>query len=314
MPLNFQLFQLVLADTPIAYLVSIPIIAFGWSLHKISTMSEYSDTKLNQYRWIGIFLSLIIGMIWVVSFYSFKIFFFRYDLGLLLWGIWSIAIGLVFWGYSAFRALRIPVIYLLLGWPPLYITIINWVNPFLSFWSIHLLNVFIGSGRWIRYTGSGIYSVISNSGSHVLVSVSYACSGSDSVMAMLVLFPVLYILMKVGFSKKVGLLLLSGVLVFLLNVVRIILIFLSLHWVGYQFAFNVVHPLLGPIFFVIVIFLLSIFALRSTVPTSNVKPKLSLPNPSLWQIVALLSIAIITSIALSPIYWQPQLIPVEQLV
>lgn len=313
-PFIIPLFRQAFADTPIAYLIWIPIIAFGWSLRNLSYTEENKEKKNDRYRWIGNILSIVTALIWIIGAYYFGDFFFQFTFGLLFWGLWSITSAFVYWGKKAASSIIIPMLYLTLGWPPIYMTLIDWVNPILSNIAIRLLLDFTTFVTWIQFSGTDIFSVGSHAGKQVLVSVTYGCSGSDSVLTILVLFPVLFLLMKGNALLRIGLLFAGCIAVFILNIIRIFLIIFALHWIGYDFAFYVIHPLLGTTFFVAVILLLAIFGLRTnpnTIPPASATINL-LPLP--WFSRLLIAIATLVTIVLIPFYWHPNLMPISPLV
>ena len=313
-PFLIPLFRQAFADTPIAYLIWIPIVAFGWSIRKLSYTEENTKKTNDRYRWMGIFLSIGTALIWMVGAFYFGNFFFQFTFGLLLWGLWSISSALVYWGGEAVSAITFPMLYLTLGWPPIYMTLIDWVNPILSNLALRLLLSFTTLETWIQFKGTDIFSVVSRIGKPVLISVTYGCSGSDSVLTILVLFPVLFLLMRGNALLKIGLLIAGCLAVFILNIIRIFLIIFALHWIGYDFAFYVVHPLLGTVFFVMVIFIIALFGLRAPLTTAPPNPAKMSVLPSHWFSRLLIATSILVTIVLIPFYWHLNLIPISPLL
>ena len=268
-PFTLPLFQLSLSDSPRAYLIWIPFLAIAWSAWNLTTKPLPTEgANRLEGAGIGVFLSLVVlaGLIFGKS--ALPDWFFRYDIGLLGWPVWSLAMFWLVFGRKASRRAVLPLFYMLLGWPPIYEGIIALVNPVLAAIALKVMGDFGRMVSWMTIPKTeDVFDVLTGQGI-VHISVTSACSGSDTILAILVIFPLMLVLFQLTLLKKVLLVVAGCVLAFVFNLLRIITIISALHAFGYHFAMDILHPVLGTVLFIIIIGLLLAYGGRHVTTVS----------------------------------------------
>ena len=237
-----------LLDVPEAYLICIPVVAFFWmgfQLHR------YSQQRVRgPWHWPVVVL-VACGLILQWSFghgleTPFSTAF------LIFWPLWAGIVMAALYGRQVIALLWAPLFYLYLAWPPLYIAIINAINPFLQHASYSILNSFAHYFSWIQPGGVGSYGV--HYGSRwIVTNVTAACSGSDSLLALLAIFPVALLVFDNSFKRKALIVAVGCVLAFIGNNLRIMAVLWAIHMWGPYWGLDVIHPLLGPVIFILLL-------------------------------------------------------------
>ncbi len=112
------LWQNVLADTPIAYLIWIPLLAVLWGASGIRRSAPVNDdSELDGI--LGGGLLLVVGAALVIGPARWPYFFVMESAGLLLWPLWTLGMAWLLFGVGVTPALLGPLAYLLFSWPPL---------------------------------------------------------------------------------------------------------------------------------------------------------------------------------------------------
>lgn len=302
-PYTVPLFQGSLSDSPRAYLVWIPIMAFGWGLWNLQQgMVSPKGDKTPARRMLGIPLMVITGFFLVVGRFLSPEVFLGADIGLLLWPIWSLGLCWVLFGLGGTSKVVAPLTYLLLVWPPVFQMILSVVNP-----PLHGLAT--SAFRWLAHQvpwmHPGVQSdVIDVTWGHQMlthVSITQACSGSDSILALFILFPVVLVLFPIRPHIKALLVVIGTVLAFLENFIRIGIILWGLHLFGYRFAFDVLHPVLGAVLFLLIAVLLLVFGTRTQIRRSA-GSKHALQAPRTGLIITALALSMVVTAFLAPLY------------
>lgn len=242
-----------MGDTPLAYLTWIPVMAFywgGWNLHRIPFSQERSKFHFAS----GLFFVIGIGLIIIIWTYR--------DLALLLWPAWSVGVLWFVAGAGAVKRVWKPMLYLLLVCPPIYLKIVAMLSPSLERFTMIVVDTYSQFAAWIRpeVVPGGIGVSFENQ--WILVHVSTACSGADSILAVLILLPVMLVVFKTNVTRKILLVVVGSVLAVAANTARILIILTALHYYGMQFALHILHPILGAILFFTTIGLLVIYSSR----------------------------------------------------
>lgn len=256
-PFTFSLFNEALTDTPSAYLAWIPVLAFARAARSLWFMRLNRDSYNGYRRWPAYFVCAGLSATLTFAVDRQSAWLFRNDFGLLFWAIWATGLMYMLAGPRGVRVSWQPLLYLLTVWPPIYIHLVNILNPILSTLAIHCISRMGDMVHWIRLVNGTVFSVVNAHGGVTPVVISSACSGSDSILALIVLFPFTFVLIRGGLVRKITFTLLGCVMTLAMNLVRIVFIIMGLHWVGYGFAFKVLHPLLGPVLFLVVVLALA---------------------------------------------------------
>ncbi len=242
----WHLATVALADVPEAYLVCIPATAFPWSvwrLHAARVTPARADSAWP--RAVGIAMMAAVLVLALVAPRSLV-----EASALALWPVWAAGVLLVLAGPKALGAAWLPLVYLFLAWPPPYLALVALADPALVQATYGVLHRLAGSFAWMHPLGALPARIgVSTPKGSIVVDVTAACSGADSILALLVLLPVAMSLFRTTLWRRL-LLLVGGCLVaFVGNVIRLTLVMAAAHLVSAAFAFDVVHPLLGPVLF-----------------------------------------------------------------
>lgn len=296
----------LLADTPIADLMWIPLIALGWASWNIATTPQPSseDSDLNVIA--GAFLCIVAGATLVLAPERWPATFVYDHVGLLLWPVWIIGVTSLFWGVSATRRILAPMIYLLLVWPPIFEGIANTTQQVLVSWADAILTALARSVSWLQTAQpAGTYAVEYHH-HPFLVVVAQACSGADSLLGSAIIIPVIWFVFRGPIRNKAWLtgITLAGALV--INWVRLALIVLAVHVIGPGVTFSYIHPVLGFVLFALLVALVAgLFRpFHLTLPArQNTR---GLPLPSWGRVVTGSVLAVMTSALLVPLFSLPR--------
>ncbi len=241
----------LLADTPIADLIWIPIIALGWALWNILSGDplQPDDGEINLI--LGGMLAIITGTALVLAPERWPALFVHNHAGLLLWPFWILAMTWLFWGLAATRAILAPLTYLLLVWPPIFQALANATQNVLVHWAVGVLTFLSHHVQWLAPSlPAGTFSVWYHS-RPVLVVVAQACSGADSLLGSAIVIPVLWFAFKGSLRNKILISLIALIGALIINWIRLAVIVLSVHIIGPGITFSYIHPVLGFLLFAI---------------------------------------------------------------
>lgn len=301
-PYTIPLFQGSLSDSPRAFLVWIPILAFGWAVWNLVSGGKTTNVQFHQ-RILGVPLALIAGFFLCIGRFLWPSFFLGGDIGLLIWPLWAIALLWVLFGMQSVLIVSWPMLYLVFVWPPIYNEILSVVNPTLQ----HIAMIaFTWMGQFAPWMypvpHSHIVDVLWGTNQLTHVVITKACSGSDSILALLILFPVTLVMFSIKIRTKILLIVAGTLLAFIANLLRLAIIFLALHQFGFWFAFKVLHPILGTVFFLAVASGLLVIGTRKQMLETIQKEKRQFTSVK-WSRTFVFLLSIFVLLALSPMYF-----------
>jgi exosortase/archaeosortase family protein len=252
-PYALPLVRWALADTPLAYLVWVAPIAMLWAVDNIRRLPAYPDDgELNSL--MGGALLFTVGLALIGGPHLWPFVFTQDRLALLLWPLWALALAWLWFGVAVTPALIAPLSFLLLGWPPLMQVVAAHTQGALLALDRAVLSAATrlpGTVAWLRLASDASVVRIAYGHGWLPVAVASACSGADSVLAAIIVLP--FVL-----SRSVG----SGVLkvalvgatagaALVLNLLRVAVLLIALHLWGSAFTFGTLHPVLGPLLFLV---------------------------------------------------------------
>ena len=297
----------LLADTPIADLIWIPIIAMLWMVWNLYHWGPEGPDDAETNGIVGVFLALIVGAALVLAPERWPAFFVFNHGGLLLWPFWILAMTWIFWGLSATRRIIIPLVYLLLVWPPIFEGLANATQSILVKWAIDILVAFSHLVSWLKPGfATGTFSVLYHN-QPFLVVVAQACSGADSLLGSAIIIPALWFVFRGPWRNKLwlSLIALAGALV--LNWLRLAIIVGAVHIIGPSITFSYIHPVLGFFLFALlavgIILLLGPFHLRTPLPS---KVAGALTAPGYVRVIAAVITAGLTFALSIPLFSVPR--------
>lgn len=294
-----------LADTPIADLVWIPIIAIVWSLQAIhsGTRDYPDDGELNLI--LGGLLAAMVGFVLILAPARWPASAVYRHGALLLWPLWILAMSWLFWGLWATWRLVAPLLYLLLVWPPIFHQMANATQALLVRWATVILDALAHGLPWLARTREpGSFSIVYHHES-VLVVVAQACSGADSLLGAGILIPAVWFALAGRGIRKLGLSVLALVGALLINWVRLAILVTSVHVFGPRMTFGDIHPVLGLILFA----LLSVGLLALVRPLGLSVPafgRTALPLPGWSRIATAITLSGLTFLFLWPVFLLPE--------
>lgn len=251
-PYATPLWSGALADTPYAYLVWVPVFAFtwaGWTLRR--TLQYNDDAELNSI--IGIPMLIFCSILLITGMTQWQYYFVGQSIGLLIWPFWSLGLAWMMFGVGVTRYLYRPLSYLILTWPPLYTDIVNFTNPILLDFANRFVTAMEKGLPWL-HAGSALGTyIIHYVNQSITVYVTSVCSGADSLLAIVILFPIILVSFTGNFIRKTISLLLAIVLALLANWLRLAILIFSIHWFGPNFSLGILHPILGILLFMLMV-------------------------------------------------------------
>lgn len=238
-----------LSDVPTAYLIWIPGIAIAWMVWRVKSGMETEGHGLPRGR-----LAAGLGVAGVVLLIGFTIVPSSRISGLLLWPGWMALLLWAFFGRGSVRRCIWPLCYLLLAWPPIVLTLIRLVTPGLEGISWAVLLGLANHVHWVHaISRHPMVFLLEAGGRWTRVNITTACSGTDSVLALWILFPVALSVFPSTVWRKAIVLAAGSLLAVVANNLRILAILVSARHFGIFFGFQVVHVVLGPLLFVLVV-------------------------------------------------------------
>ena len=240
-------------ETPLAYLGLVPLISLlliaGLLYLPGQRQRDIHDRYLDYI--VGLPLLAIAVVIVTVGPARMSTFFWLWRFDLISLPLFVAgAIALAFGSRMLWR-LRLPVAFLLLAWPPLYTLFLNsWLNQFtnLTLAALHAILRVVPLAVPVGYGDGSLFQLTHGTSAFVL-SVAFACAGVNSVLGFLLVGMAAAALVRGPLRLKLLWLVLGMTLIWLLDVVRILLIFAAGGLWGEGFAMNVLHPVAGLIFF-----------------------------------------------------------------
>ena len=261
-----RLAQDSLSNVPEAYLIWIPIVAGFWMIWNLQ--HQGMDSVLRRFVAVRV-LGMVAGLGVVLAWGLYGVEPARFNQrALLAWPLWTALVMAGIYGPQVLRLIYRPLLYLYLVWPPLYIALVNALNPFLERLADGFFTSLSHRVPWVLATETrGLYWV--HHGTHWSgINITAACSGSDSILALLVLFPIALLVFQMSRIQQL-LLLLGGILLaFITNILRILVIFWATHQWGSRIAFGIIHPVLGPLLFVMLVLVLLWYGGRQVRPAT----------------------------------------------
>jgi exosortase len=294
-PFTIPLLKDTVGNTPLAYLTWIPIMAFfwgGWNLYRIPFSQNVSkiSTLASLSMLLGASLLLVIER--------------EQDWVLLFWPVWSIGLVWLIFGFGAAKVVLRPMVYLLLVCPPIYLKIVGTVSPTLEKIAMTIVRSYSDSVSWLKLDVIPGGVGVKTSTQWVLVHITTACSGADSILAIIILFPVMLVVFKASLIRKMILVIAGSLLAVVANIARILIIITALHFYGISFALNILHPVLGAILFFLMIALLLAFCSRQFLLNRDTA-KVMLQGPSKWRFTFVIVFVVVLTALLSPLYHWP---------
>jgi exosortase/archaeosortase family protein len=272
-------------ETPLAYLGLVPLIALlliAGLLWLPDRQPAIHDRYLDYI--VGIPLLAVAVLIVGLGPLAMSTFFWLWRLDLVSLPLFAAgAIALAFGSRTLWR-LRFPVAFLILAWPPPYTLFLNgWLDDFTNATLFALRSIVhvLPLATAASYGDGSLFQITHGSSSFV-ISVASACSGVNSVLGFLLVGAAALLLVRGPRWLKLAWLVLGMLLIWSLNVLRIVLLFAAAKTWGEALATDVLHPFVGLAFFclgvLVMIVLMSRFQLTMAVPSVSIDHRAPRPR------------------------------------
>jgi exosortase/archaeosortase family protein len=244
------------AETPLAYLGLVPIIAL--LLAAASIRPDANEPSIHDRQ-----IDFIVGVPLLLAALTFDVLmpvrmstlFWLYRMDLLSIPVFVAGAVTLIFGVRTLWRLKIPIAFLVLAWPLPYTTLlVNWLTAFTGSTlsalnvALHFDHVAVAHGP----SSQGIYQ-ISHAGHSFQVSVASACSGVNGVVGYILISMAFLSVVLGGWTRKLLWLALGLAAVWISNVSRIFLILWAGNRWGQSFAIGVLHPFIGLVIFNVVV-------------------------------------------------------------
>jgi exosortase len=250
-------------QTPLAYLALVPVIAvlLAWvRLAREPVGRPIHDRQLDYIVGIG-FILLAVGVSVLVSL-TLTTRFWLYRIDLLSLPLFASGIVALLYGVRRLWTLKFPLAFLFLAWPLPYAPLVGdgmalftQATATALYALAHVLPVAIGTG------GEDAVFFVRHGASTFPLSIGAACAGVNSLVGFLLVGGAISYVVRGSLGRRVLWLLAGLAVVWILNVLRIELIFIVGWAFGKQIALDVLHPVAG-----LVIFNIGVFAMLAAVP------------------------------------------------
>jgi exosortase/archaeosortase family protein len=280
------LFELMRLDTPLAHLALVPFIALAlaYAIRNNDAGPAIYDRQLD---WIvGLFLIAVALVCSVILPARLSTQYWIWRLDLLTMPIFVAGVVTLFFGVRTLWKYRLAVGFLFLAWPyPYTIVLEKWLDRFtqITIWGLDvLLNHYPLA---VKVAGSTSNFLVTKNGLNLELSVASACSGANGLVGFVLVAGAFLMVVDGSKLRKFAWLALGALLVWALNILRIMIIFWSAGKWGERVALDGFHPYVGLVVFniaiVIMVVLLRPFGLRirgAKSPISLESPKRSMPR------------------------------------
>jgi exosortase/archaeosortase family protein len=269
-----KLFEAIRLDTPLAHLALVPFIALTLAMinRRADAGPPIHDRQLD---WIvGLTLGLVAVSANLILPGRLSTQYWEWRIDLLTLPVFTAAVITMFFGIRALWKLRMAVLFLFLAWPYPYSRVLDrWLGDFTrgTIWALD--NVLHHLSLATR-VNSDVFQVIGPKGESVSMSVASACSGANGLVGFLLVAGAFVLVVEGGRWRKLGWLATGALLVWMLNIARILIIFAAAGRWGEAVAIEGFHPYMGLVVFnigvLIMVFTMKWFGLRFKIPSMQI--------------------------------------------
>lgn len=263
---NYSLVTLVRGlslQTPLAYLALVPVIAAllaWWRMAREPIGRPIHDRQVDYI--VGLALLLIAGVVSILVPLTLTTRFWLYRIDLLTLPFFAAGIVTLLYGVRRLWTLKFPIAFLLLAWPIPYAPLVgDGMRLFTDATAAGLRALAILVPVATAAAGDEAVFFVRHGGYAFPLSVGEACAGVNSLVGFLLVGGALSYVVTGSLRRRVAWLAAGLVVVWLLNLVRIELIFITGSVWGREVALEVLHPVAG-----LIGFNLGVFAMLLAVP------------------------------------------------
>lgn len=261
----------VLLPTPLAYLGLIPVIAVLLAWIRLSRLpqvlpfrDEAMDHALGRAYGLG-FVALAIGLSLALS-TALTYGFWQYRLDLLTLPLFAAgAVSFVF-GVRALRAVKFPLLFLLLAWPIPYVPLVGEGMVLSTTWTVGVVDLLTQFVPFASPAAAAEGTYLVHAEKPFLLSVASACAGVNGLVGFLIVGTAMTYVVRGPLFRRLTWLVAGLLLIWMLNVLRIIGIFAVGALFGRQTAVDVLHPVAG-----LLVFNVGVLLMMASVPVAGLR-------------------------------------------
>ena len=241
-------------QTPLAYLGLVPVIALGlgwyWAVRRPAVGPYDLRLDFTLGRLLGLALVLAALLIGVIVPMTSGLDFWLLRVDLLSLPVFVAGVIALLFGVRQLWNVRFAVLFLFLAWPAPYLAVLSEGMTVSVDATVAVLSVIaLVAPLATPIGGSDGLFMIGRGDDAIPVAIASACSGANSVVGFALVGVALFAILRGPIRKRLAWLAAGIVLTWLLNVVRIEMIFLVGAVATPQLALNVLHPIAGIIVF-----------------------------------------------------------------
>jgi exosortase/archaeosortase family protein len=235
-------------ETPLAYLGLVPVIGLGLAVSRLRLISAPPDIHDREFDYL-VGVPLLAGALAILVLLPHRLstLFWAWRLDLLSLPLFVAGAVAIVFGVRTTWRLRVAIAYLLLAWPVPYTTLLNaWMLRFtdLTISGVRAVLRVVPVARPVAGADGSLFTV-PHAGQPFVVSVASACGGVNGMVGFLLVGTALAVVARGRRLPKAIWLAAGLVVVWAVNVGRIMLLLIAIRTWGAGVALNDVHPWLG---------------------------------------------------------------------
>jgi exosortase/archaeosortase family protein len=258
-------------DTPLAHLALVPFIALALAAvnRRANAGPPIHDRQLDwivglAFGGVAVAANLILPGRLSTQYWEYRV-------DLLTLPLFTAGVIAILFSVRTLWKLRMAVLFLFLAWPYPYSRALDrWLGDFTS-GTVWALNHVLHQVPLATRVSGGLFQVIGPKATPISISVASACSGANGLVGFLLVAGAFVLVVEGGRWRKVSWLLSGALLVWLLNIARILIIFWAAKRWGESVAIEGFHPYMGLVVFNVGVLLMVLtmkwFGLRFRIPT-----------------------------------------------
>jgi exosortase len=273
-------------QTPLAYLALVPLIALALGVVKLRLEPRSRPIHDRQVDWIvGIGLLGAAAAILLILPSGISAAYWLNRLDLLSLPLFVAGLVTMLFGVRRLWVLKGPILFLLLAWPMPYVLLMGGATTAFTEFSARLVGIVTAAvGLAAAVPGDESMFLVGSGARSFAVSIGSACSGVNSLVGFLLLGIALGSIVRGPRLRRLAWLAGGLILVFALNVLRILAVIAAGAALGQEAALDVLHPVAGLLVFnlgvLVMLALVPVFRLRIPAsPVGDVPSELSAPSP-----------------------------------
>ncbi len=266
------LFESMRLDTPLAHLALVPLIALGLAaVHRRADSGPPIHDR--QLDWIiGIALAGTAAVANIVLPARLSTQFWEWRIDLLTLPVFTAGVVALLFGVRTLWRNRMAVLFLFLAWPYPYSRLLDrWLGTFTqgTVWALDQVLGHLSLATQVAESSS-LFQVIGPKHAPIQMSIASACSGANGLVGFLLVAGAFLLVVDGSRLRKLTWLLGGALLVWLLNILRILIIFWAAQRWGESVAIDGFHPYMGLVVFnigvLIMVLMMKPFRLSFRIP------------------------------------------------